>query len=223
MDFLFPVKCLECGTGGKYLCKPCVRKVRETRQVCPECERPAIDGMTHTKCQKTWGLNGYVSIWNYEGVIREAILKLKYRFVLAIAEELAEQTVSFLRAEITALPKDFLLIPIPLHSRRERWRGFNQAEAIGKLVAGKMGWDFSSEILVRKKHKKPQVELKGDEREGNVRGVFRFNKNCQPLMVNHQSFVLFDDVLTTGATLKEAGKVLKRNGAEIVWGLTIAK
>ena len=223
LDLLFPVKCLQCGKSGKYICTNCLGKVGKAKQICVECERSAIDGMVHIKCKTPWGLDGCTAIWNYSGVVRKALIKLKYKFAYEIAGELAGNAARFLKTEVTALPKDCLLTVVPLHKKRERWRGFNQIEEIGKLVCKKMNWKFVPNILIRKKHVQPQVELKGKERRSNVLGVFEFNSSFKSLVYSHQSLVIFDDVLTTGATIREASKVLKRNSAKTVWGLTIAK
>lgn len=222
-DLIFPRKCLGCGRYGNYICESCLRKTRTSPKICIECEKLSVDGITHTKCKRPLGLDGAVSVWAYEGVIRKAILKLKYKFALEIAQELASLVAYSLNQRKIILPPRALLVPIPLHRLRGNWRGFNQAEEMGRLIAQKMGWNFIPDLLVRKKMIKAQTELKGDERLKNIRGVFALNSSYQ--LTNqriNQSLVLFDDVLTTGATLKEAAKVLKRDGAKGVWGLTIA-
>lgn len=222
IDFLFPVECLGCGSCGKYICDDCLSKVKRAKQVCIECGKPSIDGFVHTKCKRPWGLDGVFSAWGYEGVIRKSILKLKYNFAYSIAKELAENMARYIYEEFTPLASTTLLVPIPLHRSRSNWRGFNQTEEIGKIVCKNLGWGFNCEILVRERKSIPQVELRGDERKENIKGVFGFNKNFNSIVKSQKSIVLFDDVLTTGATIKEAGKVIKRNGARSVWGLTIA-
>lgn len=224
LDFIFPTTCLNCKKLGNYLCKDCLSKVRYAKQVCIECTKPSIDGFTHIKCIRPQALDGVFSVWNYEGVIRKAILKLKYNFAFDIAKELAENIAKCVSKNFNPLPTNPVLIPIPLHVSRKNWRGFNQTEEIGKLLANKLGWNFAPDVLVRKKKSSPQAELKGDQRKENVKNVFALNpkyKYFQLLSTNYQ-LLIFDDVLTTGATMKEAGKVLKRSGAQNVWGLTIA-
>lgn len=223
IDLFFPKNCLNCGKGGKYICLNCLQKVHLSKQVCIECEKSAVDGMTHSKCLKKRSLDGSVSIWTYEGVVRKAITKLKYRFAYEIAKELAETGSKNLKSKFTALPKKAILTPIPLHPLRYNWRGFNQSEEIGKLIAKEMGWRFISDILVRKKQTVPQANLSEKARQQNVKGIFVLNAFRRSLFTDHQSLILFDDVWTTGATLREAGKVLKHNGADKVWGLTITR
>lgn len=221
-DFIFPKKCLGCAKDGAYLCTSCIKKVKVARPRCVECERPSIDGMTHVKCKRELGLDAVVSIWAYEGVIRKAVLSLKYKFALEIAKEIADHSLGYLKENKLVFPKDPILIPIPLYKTRSNWRGFNQAEEIGRLIAEEMNWKFSQDLLIRKKSVKPQAELKEEERLKNIKGVFAVNSHYSSFII-HTPIILFDDVLTTGATLKEAAKILKRNGAEVIWGLTIAR
>lgn len=229
VNLIFPRNCLGCGKGGCYICESCVRKTRTSPKICIECEKLSVDGITHAKCRRRQGLDGAVSIWTYEGVIRKAILNLKYKFVLEIVKGLASYALDELRKKEFIFDKNPILVPIPLHRLRGNWRGFNQAEEIGSLIARGMGWKFIPDLLVRKKKVRPQTELKRDERVENVRNIFSFNPNYKLLITNYQSLILFDDVLTTGSTLKEAAKVLKTclrsqgRGAKTVWGLTIAR
>jgi len=220
VDILFPKFCLGCRMKNYFLCPACLGKVRLVRQICVECEKPSVDGFTHIKCKRPWGLDGAVSIWEYEKVIRQSILKLKYNFAYEIADELAVYTVHYLKTNVHALPSNTILVPVPLYMRRERWRGFNQSERIGKIIAEKMGWNFSPEQVVRKSSTVPQVELRGKQRKMNLKDVFALNSSKK---LNGASIVVFDDVMTTGTTLKEVGRVLKRGGAGEVWGLTLSR
>ena len=223
-DILFPKKCLECGRPGSYICASCIGKLLTLKQICIECGRPAIDGMTHVSCRRALGLDGLIFIWPYGGVIRKAILTLKYKYAKEIAEELAGYSVFFLQKRKVVLPPKSNLIPIPLYWYRKNWRGFNQTEEIGKLISQGMGWGFEPELLIRKRLKTPQAKLKREERSKNIRGVFTLNPEYKLTnQLINQSYIIFDDVLTTGSTLKEACKVLKRKGVKRVWGLTIAR
>ena len=87
-----------------------------------------------------------------------------------------------------------------------------------------MGWDFDDEVVLRKTKTKPQTELKVKERLANVRGVFTINSNFKLTnRVINRPYIIFDDVWTTGTTLREVCKVLKQNGVKEVWALTVAK
>jgi len=221
LDLFFLKSCLGCNRSGRYICEDCLRKVRIPLAVCPECLRVSINGMTHPKCLRQEGLNGHVSLWNYEGVVRRAILTLKYKHAKDIAKELSEYITRKLPRGIFKL-KDPILVPIPLFWLRENWRGFNQSELVGKMVAESFGWRFEPKLLVRSKMKVPQTDLKREERLLNVRGIFSLNPKFSSSLTQN-SYILFDDVWTTGSTLKEAASVLKRNGARKVFSLTLAR
>ena len=192
-------------------------------QICPVCKKQSVDGEVHIHCSPGRGLNGLVGIWRYDGAIKKAIWQLKFRFIEDAACELAEHGVGELKK---VLPKgspvfleNWTLVPVPLHFFRKNWRGFNQSESVGKYIADSMGWKFVPDLLIRNTRTKPQVGLKKDERKENVKGVFSLNPIYQ---LHSTSYVIFDDVWTTGSTMQEACRVLKKGGAKDVWGLTIA-
>jgi ComF family protein len=197
LDLIFPRKCLECGKMGKYICTSCLAKIDKASYI---------------------NRSSY-AIWIYGGVVRKAIISLKYKFAYKIAEELAEAICDELKKR-RVFEKDFILVPIPLHARRKNWRGFNQSEEVGRILAKKMGWGFTSDFLVRKRLTKPQVGLRGGERRTNIKGVFALRPKY--LMCNAR-YLIFDDVWTTGSTINEAMKILKKAGAENIMSLTIAK
>ena len=224
LDLVFPKTCLGCGRPGRYLCDNCLSKLKLLKPVCPYCERPSIDGFTHAKCRKIYCLDGLTSIWDYEGAVKRAILALKYKYSTEVGKELSESFVSALKSQdSSSLPPDSsILIPIPIHWLRENVRGFNQSEEVGRVVAREMGWKFDDQLLVKTKQTPSQAELSVEERKQNLRGVFALAPH-DSLFIIPNSIVLFDDVFTTGSTLKEAAKVLKRAGVKKVWGLTIAR
>lgn len=220
-DLLFPKHCLGCGNESQYICPSCIKNLPKIRPICSECERASIDGLTHFKCKKTLGLDGLVCLWPYDGVVRKAILALKYKYAKEVATELSSYIQTKLVNNNVILPRSSVLIPIPLYFIKKNLRGFNQAEVIAKTISEKLGWDFNSKTLIRKKLRQPQTELKADVRRKNIKGVFSLSPNIS--ISSYPNIIIFDDVYTTGSTLKEASKVLKRKGAKIVWGLTIAR
>ncbi len=229
LDFLFPKRCLGCGRIGKYFCIQCVGKIRIIAQretICPVCERPAISGATHPICKTNYSIDGLTSFFQYEGIIQKAIKALKYRFVSDLASEFVGLIPQSFFSDLTNLratkPRSFL-VPIPLHSARLRYRGFNQAELLGTLIAEKLHTPVWSDVLKRVRSTTPQVETKDrNERLENMKKVFACNHLAtQPS--NHVSIFLFDDVFTTGATMRSAASVLKRAGSKHVHGITITR
>lgn len=227
LDFLFPRRCLGCGKWGEYFCSQCLNLILlGPQRICPLCNKPAIGGLTHPSCSRPWGLNGLTSIFSYRGLMRKAIKKLKYHFVSDLAQDLVELFLSFCGEDKFfsrfCQKENVYFLPVPLHPRRKRWRGFNQAELLGEMIASNLGLTFLPDVLVRVKNTKPQTELEKEERKKNIRDAFRINLNSQ-LITPNSKLILFDDVWTTGSTLRECGQVLKRAGAKEVWGLTLAR
>lgn len=216
-DILFPRKCFDCGKNGYYLCPTCANKIKPPILTCPICNSTSPYGVTHIRCRDPLGLDGRLSLWRYSKGIRKAIAGMKYKFALEIAKELSNYAVKELKKRELAFPRNSVLVPIPLYWHRQNWRGFNQSEEIGKIIAKKLGWGFDNTLLTRKASKKPQANLEKEERKTNIKGVFRLNKT--PDM--NVPIILFDDVWTTGSTAKEAARVLKKGGAKRVNCLTL--
>ena len=217
LDLIFPKTCLGCGQDGNYICESCLLKVRVLKPACPYCEKASIDGFTHTKCKKKYGLDGLTSIWKYEGVIKKAILALKFKYATEVGKELTKLLISEL-SQASVLSRG-TLVPVPLYWQRENFRGFNQSAEIGKLLSEKMDWKFIPDLLIKNRSTTSQVELSVTDRKQNLKGVFSINPEAKI----PDSIILFDDVFTTGSTLKEAAKILKRVGVKKVWGMTIAR
>ncbi len=217
-DLLFPKKCVGCGKWGNYLCGDCFSQLKWLRsQICPGCGRQAVEGKTHWRCLRRWGMNGLVSLLVYEGVTRRMITALKFKFVADLAKEVVGKIVDG-QEDWAEKFRGFTVTPVPLHAKRLKWRGFNQAEMIAKIVAKKWGLEFR-EILERVKQTGQQVGKTREERWGNIKGVFGLKAEDRL----PGTILLIDDVWTSGATMQECAKVLKRAGVKEVWGLTLAR
>ncbi len=224
LDLIFPRRCVGCRAVGEYICQKCRKTIQILPQRCPLCDRPAIDGAAHPVCRRANGMDGLITVFQNKGVIKQAIKTLKYRFVYDLAESLIN-LISF--NDYPALnshcsdPIKPVLYPIPLHQDRLRWRGFNQAEKLGQFVAKKLKIDMVDGLLIRQVKRTPQADInKKTDRIKNAQGLFI---SSQLLKTKPLNILLFDDVWTTGATMKEAVKVLKRNGVKRVWGMTVAR
>lgn len=228
LDLLFPKKCVGCRKVGSYLCQECIGELAQTDLVCPKCERLSLGGQTHPICRRKFGLNGLWFLGNYQGPLKAAIQTFKYKFVRELANILVDLTLEYwARYQPFVLDKikadqgeNWLVVPVPLHWYRQNWRDFNQSENIGKLLAQKLGLEFSN-ALVRSRYTKPQVKLKAYQRKDNISRAFEMAKNCH--LKPNTCVLLIDDVWTTGSTLKECCYVLKRAGAKEVWALTLAR
>ncbi|MFZ5845468.1 MAG: ComF family protein [Patescibacteria group bacterium] len=243
LDILFPKRCLGCGKIGKYFCNKCsssIRTIKLNETICPVCEKPAISGRTHPGCQTRYVIDGLTSLFRYEGIVRQAVKALKYRYVSDLAQEfinlipyssLIQLTNQLINPASPAGRRSTMLVPIPLHPSRLRQRGFNQAEVLGKLLASRLGITMRTDILKRIRKTIPQVEMKDrDERLKNMVGVFSVKESFDKMVLKHQnvkgqflSILLFDDVFTTGATMRAAAQALKRAGVKFVWGITMVR
>ncbi len=217
LDLFFPKRCVACGKLGAYLCANCYKKVGIVQYpVCPYCLRQAVGGRVHPRCKKPFGLDGLVIASRYRGSVRLLITKFKYKYVRDILSLLCE----LLASNISRfdLPQDALFVPVPLHPRRKRWRGFNQSELLANQLGARFGIK-SVDLLARVRETKSQVSLAAKERKGNVSGAFGLKGKVK---VESRKIILVDDVYTTGATMKECAKVLKMAGAKEVWGMVVA-
>ena len=113
-----------------------------------------------------------------------------------------------------------LLIPVPLHKSRLRQRGFNQTVILGNILKKKYHLPLRANILQRTTHTPPQVTLPVKERKANMRNAFKVN---EPGSVEGKTILLLDDVYTTGATMNECARILKKSGASRVDGFVIAR
>lgn len=210
VDLLYPKRCVGCDKGGKYFCFDCRQKLRLSREYLG-----------------AGAMDGVVSVFAYRGVMKKAIEKFKFRFVSDLVGELMELIVESGGVEEEGRyfkKKGFVVMPVPLHRKRERWRGFNQAAELGKVLAQELGLEFDDKNLKRIKETKAQSKLNKEERLINIQGAFVVNGQ---LKMDHGKLpgkvLLVDDVWTTGATMKECARVLRGAGVEMVWGFTVAR
>lgn len=154
----------------------------------------------------------------YEGPLREAIHRWKYeeKYYLThfFGERLAEGFYRYWKSDAVDL-----LIPVPLHPKRLRERGFNQALLLVKELSQQTKIPYARRVLRKSKLTPPQVRLSGEERERGVKNSFYVSKGEE---VRGKSILLIDDVYTTGATVNECARVLLKTGAERVDVLTLA-
>jgi len=192
---LFPQKCLGCKKENEILCSDCLLKIN----------RP-----------DTPHLNGIHIASNYQdAVLKKALWMLKYQGVKQLAKPLAQLIKERIWKKLET--ENWLVIPVPLSKNKLRHRGYNQAE----MIAGELSDNVRADILFKKFHTKSQVEVKNkEERLANIIGSFEI-KN--PEKIKGKKIILIDDVLTTGATMREVKKVLKEAGAKKVIGVVVAR
>jgi ComF family protein len=167
------------------------------------------------------------AVWLADGA-REGVHALKYGGLPRIADDLAAAMTG------VALPTDAasVLVPIPLAPKRLRQRGYNQAEALAVALSRHWGLPVSRDLLTRARETATQTALTPETRLANVAGAFRapdtrggrLTPGCQPgVNAPPPTYVLVDDVFTTGATLAEAARALEQAGARTIFGVTFGR
>jgi competence protein ComFC len=225
-DLIFPRECVCCQTEGAWLCAKCMPLIKLNNELfCIKCDSLSVQGRFCPDCGYRNYLNGVWVAADYSDKGLSTLIKIfKYRFAVEIAEDLGIILKDFLLNQIISAriePIDnYLLIPVPLSKSRLAWRGFNQAEALAGIIY-KQGFGLDKDFtdLKRIRYCGPQTKLNKPERIKNVQNSFKWRGTS----LDGRKIILVDDVVTTGSTLNECAKELKRNGAKEVWGLVIAK
>lgn len=241
-DLLFPRECVVCVREGEWLCATCRAKLGyQPAQICLLC---GADNGGKVCASHNWFIDRFFSAFSYRddvieysplergarraGCVKSLIKLCKYHFSREAGEILAGLLIDFLSADDNrkilkllnhfASRGDLLVLAVPLSKRRERWRGFNQAELLAEIIVDNFAWGFDKKNLVRTKHTKPQAELSAFKRQTNLTKAFVWRGES----LSGKAVLLVDDVATTGATLNECARALKAAGARKVYGLTIA-
>ena len=219
LNLLFPQFCVGCGKEGSFLCNSCLQSLPHIEPpVCSRCGRPQTEGEFCRNC-RDWqaDIDGIRAPFRFDGVIRTAILQLKYRNLRAIAPALAQLMSEYLINN--PLDSD-ILIPVPLHDKRLRERGYNQSTLLANELGALMNLPVDETSLIREKYVLPQARTTSvEERRANVAGVF----SCKGDGLQDKRVLLIDDVATSGATMNACAAVLKSVGILSVWGLSLAR
>jgi len=223
-------RCPVCGVltaGRDVLCPVCAQALApRTGGYCPSCGGMFGEGgMEPAICPSCvhepppWGQLAFFAA--YDGALRDLILRYKFNGAYGHTRLLAD-----LARRAAALHLDRQMdtpmhgvVPVPLHGRRLAWRGFNQSSELGRAVARALGAPLLDRALRRTRYTVPQTQLDRKERQANIKGAFA----AVPDMVRGRRILLVDDVYTTGATLGECARTLKRAGAAGVDVLVLAR
>lgn len=204
INLLFPRKCAGCGMIVELLCEKC-RHELEKLFLCGEL---MVDGF-------------HVFISSGHGnILKKVLHRFKYISDTCLAEVLSGLLVR--RLHFMGLDSDceeIIIVPIPLHARRERERGFNQSELLASVVAKEIGGQVLN-LLERNRETQMQAKLSRSERIVNVKGAFRIRENFSDKIP--ESVFVLDDVITTGSTFVECARVLRAAGVKRVYGIMLA-
>lgn len=224
IDLIFPKKCVVCKKSGSYLCENCFAFLSfDPKSLCLLCNNPTFNNLTHPKCKRKYAIDGCFSALSYNKTTQKLIYNFKYKPYLTdlknvLADLFYESIIQNEQFQSQIKKREWVLVPIPLSTVKLRRRGYNQAEILAKELSIRFKFPVQN-ILERSKETKTQVGLSNLQRKLNIKEAFRL-KSQNSKVVN---IFLVDDVVTTGSTLSEASKVLKKAGAQGVFGLTLAR
>ena len=227
-DTLFPTFCLGCETPRAWLCDDCCGKIPlRHEQRCPHCHKHITPfGYTCVACSQKCSLDGLFIASHYQvPLLSSALHTYKYRFLEKLSLPLGIFLSKALQSTDIPLP-DFIL-PVPLHVRRLRFRGFNQSALLAQVLANALTPAMKIPVLynclLRIRYTTPQMKTKSrKERLNNLKDAFTLNRENKKL-IKGKLLWLIDDVATTGTTLEECAKVLKKSGAKYVFGIVLAQ
>ena len=216
IDILFPKYCLMCGRLGSSICNYCSKKFIPSLPECYKCRRLSTNYITHSKCLDGYSLSSVFWAWQYNSLSSKFIKTFKYKGSFTMSEEIGDfLTKRVLETNFLDQFKDPLIIPIPLHGKREKERGFNQTLLIGEMISKKLNIPLESNILFRKLYNKAQATKDNSERRSLSKETFYFDWKYYKEYYERKELILLDDVMTTGTTLEIATRSIKEEDKDI--------
>ena len=213
--------CLLCGinTEQACLCPNCSAALPRLGQSCQRCALPITLGQYCGRCLTNPPIRHRTrSLFRYTSPVNRLIADMKYHSQLQLADYLAHQLALAVQQQCESESKPQLLIPIPLHPKRLRQRGYNQSVELAKTLSKHLNIPLDNNALIRIKNTLPQTQLPYAKRKQNIKSAFQCRHATLP-----EHIVLIDDVLTTGHTADMAAKVCLKQGEKKVELWTIAR
>ncbi|MEI7890346.1 MAG: ComF family protein [bacterium] len=229
LDTIFPISCICCKKEGNWICQKCFASIKiKEEHVCPVCEKVLTHaGRTCVNCknfsEKNF-LSGLLPACSYnQSIVSKAVHLFKYRFIKDLSVTLANLMTR--AAQKTEFPIPDLIIPVPLHQKRLRWRGFNQSQLLARKFANNLlpniKLKLSTKILLRNRNTSPQMNIEDwVGRQQNISEAFSVSPTAD---IKNKTVLLVDDIATTGSTIFECAKTLKLAGAKEVFAIVIAR
>ena len=207
INFIYPNVCGVCDK----ICKD---------NLCPKCEIK-LNNIEKNKIDRYRDKNfkNHIYLFKYEGIIKERLIKFKFNDKPYIYRSFINFLIK--NKKICKFLKSYdIIIPVPIHYNRKVTRGYNQSDLFSKEIAKKIDIKFEDDVLLKNKDNKPQSTKNREDRKENVIGVY-YTKN--EYKIANKKVLLLDDIFTTGSTVNECAKVLKKAGAKQIDIITIAK
>lgn len=212
IELLFPAHCLGCEEQLVH---------QEPPLLCASCRKnvlsfPSFGELPPSPHQPPFAFDQASSFFLYKEPISSLIIQLKFNHNLTGLSTFA----ALVQPAVSSIQEPDLFLPVPLHIRRLRERGFNQALLLAQACFPQWRHKIHPDLLQRHRATPPQTRLDGRTRLTNLHGAFSL---AQPEAIKGQNILVFDDVFTTGATLHECAKVLHAAGAKRVVAVTLAR
>lgn len=226
-NLIFPPKCIACNCNiplgsSAMFCYECSKAYfPNTKTTCKVCGKPIAENRDDTcnicKNNKIYYIKN-VSRYLYNGCVKDGILNMKFKNRQWIAFEFGKVLLKTIEAEYSNIKFDYILY-VPMTPLSELKRGFNQSFEMAQIISKKLGIPVATKVLYKKAGVKTQSGLKYKERVQNVKNAFIVRNSH---LLTDKIILLVDDVFTTGSTVNECARVLKRNGAMAVYSATVA-
>lgn len=224
LSVIYPVKCPFCGDilGGKRIssCRTCERKlpfVKEPR--CYQCGKP-IDSSEEEYCadcrRKKHNYTCGVALWSYDIAVKQAVYRFKYKNQRQYANYFAKELIKRYGRLMKTWDAD-AVIPVPIHRKRYKQRGYNQAELLAVILGQYIEVPVVSDLVERIKNTRPQKELNDKERYKNLKKAFKITKN----VVELKKVIIVDDIYTTGTTVDVMAELLLEAGITDIYVVTL--
>ena len=210
LDLILPPACAACGRAGAGVCRACVASFTPPKRG----EFVTVDAGVALGDALTLGVGAFA----FDGALRRALGRLKYAGAARTSEPLAAVASPAFRRLLAIAGPGACLVPVPLHAKRRRERGYNQAELLARALGRTTGVSVT-DVLERREATERQHSLDRAARLRNLRGAIRVTRGAAVPRVP----IVVDDILTTSATLEACAAVLRDAGAEIVYGFAIAR
>jgi ComF family protein len=228
LDLIYPPRCIFCTEiipfqEERGICKRCRNTLPFIEgKVCQKCGKPIQDSDHRTTCFDCIK-NSHVydrgwAVFAYEGMVKDAIYRFKYGGHKEYGKYLGKLMAEKIKYQISEEGFD-LIIPIPIHKRRKKERGYNQAEELAKSISSELGIPMDPFILARVKETSPQSGLSIVQRQNNIKKAFKIDDTIN---LHQMKILLIDDIYTTGTTINYCADLLKERGAKKVFFLSLS-
>jgi len=228
LNIVLPKHCIGCQKEGTFLCSDCSDLIKlNSFQICPVCQKSLTEyGEVCRYCKNLKPeIDSLTIATSYDNkTVSKAIKLFKYKFIDELSNPLSQIMIKAYKKNKLPIPD--IIIPIPLHPLRLRWRGFNQAELLAKDTSNNLLPDLPIKIdlktLTRDRFTSAQANLKkSEDRQKNIQGAFSINIDTN--RIKNKRILIIDDISTTNSTLFECGRQLRKLKPKAIHAIVIAR